>query len=236
MQAEPAPEGRARDELAAAHARRAAAGLSRNQAYAAGIYREIGKRPRGTKGAKHAERRPRNDPNLPTHAELAQARRDAKIVVGLAASRRGRARMVAHACVRCLYRRSHTRIMWEHGSAVCVPPQVPSVAAIKSSGGMATFQLSSPSLEVRGRRSNPSPPLSRFSRCRERAPLPARRPLHPSADGACVRTLLAGATPTAGGPAAAPRARDRRPLACRAHALRSGHAPRRGAGQVALGR
>ena len=55
--------------------------------------------------------------------------------------------------------------------------------------------------------------------------MPARRLLHPSADGACFRTPLAGATPLRAPPAAPqpPRAaRDRRPrrvpVACRAHA------------------
>lgn len=70
---------------------------------------------------------------------------------------RSRLRSLASRC-------SHVCIMWEPASAVCAPLQVPSVAAIKSSCGMATFHLFSASLEVRGRRSNPFPPLSRFSR------------------------------------------------------------------------
>ena len=59
MQAEAA--GRRPDALAAARAQRAAAGLSLTKAYAAGIYKEVGKRPRGTKGRKHAQRCPRKE-------------------------------------------------------------------------------------------------------------------------------------------------------------------------------
>ena len=71
MQAEAA--GRRHEDPPAGRAARA--GPSRSAAFDAGI---SGKgRRRGTKGAKHAERRPRNDPRQPMYVEMARASSEA---------------------------------------------------------------------------------------------------------------------------------------------------------------
>ena len=70
MQAEAA--GRRHEDPAGRAAR---AGPSRNAAFDAGISGK--RRRRGTKGSEHAERRPRNDPRLPTYVEGARASSEA---------------------------------------------------------------------------------------------------------------------------------------------------------------
>ena len=139
--------------------------------------------------------------------------------------------------------------MWEPASAVCAPPQVLSVAVIKSSGGVATFHLFSPSLEVRGRRSNPSPPLSRFSRSIHLTSLsrPSTRTVARTSPSASIRrwSMLShaigrcyAAESTASGPAAAPRGSrsTAAPRARRVSSARSAVAARAIAGPAAAAR